>query len=109
MWLNDSSWARRRTTWPATNSTIWNGAPSTDSSSHNPIVRATGTGVSCSAATTRYSRAMSCADGVNPCSGGRRTNQLVASSYTRNVRLERPPEMNSARNSPSRPMPSERR
>ena len=42
--------------------------------------RATGTGVSCSAATTRYSRAMSCADGVSPCSGGRRSTHLDASS-----------------------------
>lgn len=47
---------------------------------HSEIVRATGTGVSPSAATTLYSRAMSCADGVSPCRGGRRTNQLDASS-----------------------------
>lgn len=39
-----SSWARRRTTCPATNSTIWKGAPSTVSSSHSAIARATGTG-----------------------------------------------------------------
>ncbi|CFR66034.1 Uncharacterised protein [Mycobacterium tuberculosis] len=75
-----SSSARRRTTCPATNSTTWNGAPSTESSWHSEIVRATGTGVSPSAATTLYSRAMSCADGVSPCRGGRRTNQLDASS-----------------------------
>ena len=35
-----------------------------------------GTGVSASAATTLYSRAMSCADGVSPCSGGRRSTHL---------------------------------
>ena len=66
-----------RTTCPATYSTIWNGAPSTESSSHRATARATGTGVSCRAATTLYSRAMSCADGVSPCSGGRRSTHLV--------------------------------
>ena len=95
-----------RTTCPATNSTIWNGAPSTESSSHSVIARATGTAVSCSAATTLYSRAMSCADGVSPCSGGRRNTHFDASSSTRKVRLERPPEISCARNSPSRSMPS---
>ena len=59
-----------RTTWPGTYSTIWNGAPSTESSSRIVTARATGTGLSASAATTRYSRAMSWADGVRPCSGG---------------------------------------
>ncbi len=52
-----------RTTWPGTYSTIWNGAPSTESSSRIVTAPATGTGLSASAATTRYSRAMSCADG----------------------------------------------
>ena len=68
--------------------------------------RATGTGVSCSAATTRYSRAMSCADGVSPCSGGLRSTHFDASSATRNVRLDRPPEISSARSSPLRGMPT---
>src|SRR5258705_10133432 len=68
---------------------------------------ATGTGVSCSAATTLYSRAMSCADGVSPCSGGRRNTHFEVSSETRNVRLDRPPEISSARNSPVRAMPTD--
>src|SRR5271156_6378111 len=104
-----SSSARLRTTCPATYSTIWNGAPSTAASLHSVIARATGTGVSARPATTVYSRAMSCADGVSPCSGGRRSTHFDASSATRKVRLERPPEISSAVSSPSRPMPAERR
>src|SRR3984957_17648130 len=104
-----SSSARLRTTCPATYSTIWNGAPSTDASLHSVTARATGTGVSARPATTVYSRAMSCADGVSPCSGGRRNTHFDASSATRKVRLERPPEISSAVRSPSRPTPTERR
>ena len=48
---------------------------------------------------------MSCADGVSPCSGGRRSTHFDASSPTRNVRLDRPPEISSARSSPLRGMP----
>ncbi len=55
---------------------------------------------SASAATTLYSRAMSCADGVSPCSGGRRSTHFDESSATRKVRLERPPEISCARSSP---------
>ena len=82
---------------------------STESSLRIVTARATGTGVSCSAATTRYSRAMSCADGVSPCSGGLRSTHFDASSKTRNVRLDRPPEISSARSSPVRGMPTDRR
>ena len=49
------------------------------------------------------------ADGVRPCSGGRRSTQREVSSLTRNVRLDRPPEMNSARRSPLRGTPASRR
>ena len=53
--------------------------------------RATGTGVSSTTATTRYSRAMSWADGVSPCNGGRRSTHFESSSRTRKVRFDRPP------------------
>ena len=98
-----SSSARRRTTCPATNSTIWKGRPAPNRRRSSATVRATGTGVSCSAATTLYSRAMSCADGVSPCSGGRRSTHLDAvvedhgtSDWSGRRRSAR------ARNSPSR-------
>src|ERR1700761_9154888 len=104
-----SSSARLRTTCPATYSTIWNGAPSTESSLHSVTARATGTSVSARPATTVYSRVMSCADGVNPCSGGRRSTHFDASSATRKVRLDRPPEISCAVSSPLRLTPAERR
>ena len=72
-----------RTTRPSTHPTTVNGTPSTAASSHRATAGATGTSVPARAATTRYSRPMSWADGFSAPSGGRRSTQVPVPSVSR--------------------------